>query len=386
MPVTRRALLTTGAASIVLIGTGAAGYIFTRSVEPAREPWRAASQGFGDPRLDALAYAILAPNPHNRQPWQIRLEGRDAMTLSCDLDRLLPETDPSNRQITIGLGAFLELLRQATAEKGYRAVIDRFPEGEPQPVLDARPIAHIRLVRDADVKRDPLFGAALERRTVRVPYTDQPVDPAMLERIAASARLDAAKTGFGWTLKPDDLAWFKALDRDGWRIEAETKRTHEESMRLTRIGAAEVNANPDGISLAGPFFESMRLAGLLSRDAMREQGSQAWQAGIDFYNGLIDSAMGFGWLTTPGNSRLDQLNAGAAWVRLHLAATQAGLAMHPLSQVLQEFPEMAEPFRRIHERVGIAASGRVQGHFRFGHAPAQPPSPRWPLRSRLIAA
>jgi heterotetrameric sarcosine oxidase gamma subunit len=41
------------------------------STASATEPWRRAGQSLGDPRLDALAYAILAPNPHNRQPWTV---------------------------------------------------------------------------------------------------------------------------------------------------------------------------------------------------------------------------------------------------------------------------------------------------------------------------
>ena len=140
--ISRRALLITGGASVLVLGGGAAGLMAMSNIDEVREPWRAAEAGFGDVRLNALAYAILAPNPHNRQPWQIELKGDDAMTLYCDLNRLLPETDPPNRQITIGLGAFLELLRQASAEQGYRAEIDPFPEGEPYPNLDARPIAH----------------------------------------------------------------------------------------------------------------------------------------------------------------------------------------------------------------------------------------------------
>ena len=76
-----------------------------------------------------ISYAILAPSPHNRQPWLIALEGDYAMALYCDLDRLLPETDPTNRQITIGLGAFVEVLRQAANEAGYSLKATPFPEG-----------------------------------------------------------------------------------------------------------------------------------------------------------------------------------------------------------------------------------------------------------------
>ena len=65
----RRAFLITGAASVAIVGGGLFGArIFLADSSEAREPWAAAAEGFGDTRLDILAYAILAPNPHNRQP------------------------------------------------------------------------------------------------------------------------------------------------------------------------------------------------------------------------------------------------------------------------------------------------------------------------------
>ena len=144
----RRAILYTGGAGIVLIGVGAiAAKALHSDLSIARRPWEQAGDDFGDARINALSYAVLAPNPHNQQPWQVRLEGNDRLTLYCDLDRLLPETDPPNRQIVIGLGAFLELLRQAAAARGYRLNIDPFPEGEPQPLLDERPVAACSLFR-----------------------------------------------------------------------------------------------------------------------------------------------------------------------------------------------------------------------------------------------
>lgn len=109
----RRALLKTGAASVIVFGVTGTWWVTTRPAKTARAPWRAASEGFGDPRLDVLAYAILAPNPHNMQPWRIGMGDGLEFTVYCDLDRLLPETDPPNRQITIGFGCFLELCRQA---------------------------------------------------------------------------------------------------------------------------------------------------------------------------------------------------------------------------------------------------------------------------------
>ncbi|MEM6537103.1 MAG: twin-arginine translocation pathway signal protein [Pseudomonadota bacterium] len=379
---TRRLVLKTGAcAAIITLGAGCDA--LDPSIDEAIAPWDAAGQDLGDPRLNALAFAILAPNPHNRQPWLIELVNDDEIVIRPDLNRLLPETDPLNRQIVVGFGCFLELLRQSAAERGYATRTDPFPEGEPQPVLDDRPIARVILSKQADVEADSLFKFALQRRTVRTPFFDQKVDDVALVELERVLRpTDGA---FGWATDSLNVTTLKELCYRGWRIEANNKATHEESARLTRIGKQEVMASPDGISLYGRNIELLRMAGILTEKNVKELGSTAHNETIKFYNGLIETASAFGWLSTPGNTRTDQLNAGTGWLRLHLAATRAGLAMHPLSQVLQEFPAMSGPYEEIHDYVGGGKSSTVQGLFRFGYAEAPTPSPRWPLKTRIVS-
>ncbi|MCA8893305.1 MAG: hypothetical protein KDA56_16165 [Hyphomonas sp.] len=383
----RRALLVTGGASILVLGGSYAGLSAMSNIAPAQEPWRRATQGLGDARLNAAAYAILAPSPHNLQPWMIRLEGDDSLTLFCDLDRRLPETDPPDRQTTIGLGAFLELLRQAAAEQGHRLDITPFPEGEPGERLDDRPIAHVRFVEDAGAERDALFGYALKRRTARRKF--DPGRPVASDRLAALMDISNALPGLdaikvNGTSQPETVSWLRDICRRAWEIELRKPETCHESSYLTRIGAKQINANPDGISLAGPMMEAYRMTGLLTQDSMDEIGSTAWEATLSTYNGLIDSAPTFLWFTTPGNSRAEQLASGAVWIRLQLAAAVVGVGFQPFSQVLEEYSEMAEPFAEIHDRFNIMLPGRIQGLFRLGYAGGQPPSPRWPLESRII--
>ena len=59
--------------------------------------------------------------------------------------------------------------------------------------------------------------------------------------------------------------------------------------------------------------------------------------------------------------------------------------MQPLSQALQEFPEMAGLYREAHARLA-PRGGTVQMLCRIGHGAAVGPSPRWPLEAKLVAA
>ena len=95
--------------------------------------------------------------------------------------------------------------------------------------------------------------------------------------------------------------------------------------------------------------------------------------------------MGHLWLTTPSNSREDQIAAGRDWVRINLAATAAGVALQPLSQALQEYPEMAEHYANIHKMLAPAGH-TIQMLGRIGYAADVPPSPRWPLEAKLLKA
>jgi len=378
----RRHLLQTGTASILVIG----GLSACSSSPPAATAWRGLDASYDDPRLTILASGILAPSPHNRQPWLIELDqdDQDRMTLYADLGRLLPETDPPNRQILIGLGAFVEAVSLAAAEIGRDVQVDVFPLGAPVGGLDQRAIAHLTLGPEGSAGTDPLFSVFYDRRTHRAVFENRPVPGDALA--AMGAVITPGSSGWAATNDPERCAVLRDICQAGWRIEMDTPRTHAESVSLTRIGRDEIAANPDGVSLSGPAISTFAALGVMTRDKMRDPDSRAFSGTHDFYAKLIDKTPSFGWLTTADNSRRSQLRAGRDWLRLHLAATKAGLAFHPLSQTLQEFPEMDALFAQTHAELGVIKPARIQGLFRLGYAKSPPPSPRWPLRTRLIDA
>lgn len=379
----RNLLISAGGGTLALLGAGTV-FAGTRTPHRALAPWSAPATPSGDLRLDVFRHAILAPNPHNRQPWLITLIGKNEALIHCDLDRRLPVTDPFDRQITIGFGCFLELARIAAAEKGVGLAVSEFPEGMPDASarLDGRPIAHLKFAGDA--RPDPLFGVISIRRSTKAPFdTERPVSQAAIALLAAEG---SARARVGETNELPFVKDLRTLTWTAWMVEANTHAAFKESVDLMRIGRAEIEANPDGIALGGTVLEAMALAGLLSREQMLNTTSTAFRAGIDKYRPIVNTAMGYSWIVTPGNTRSDQLEAGRVYVRTNLQAARAGLSMHPVSQALQEFPEMAKARDDVRGRLSVAAGDTLQMLARLGYAAPEMPSARWPVESRIRTA
>ncbi|MDO8323091.1 MAG: hypothetical protein Q7T23_09105 [Phenylobacterium sp.] len=378
----RRFLSLMGGGVLAGATAGAVGFALTREPKLALAPWSAAGRR-DDVRLGALSYAILAPNPHNRQPWLADVRTPGQVTLHVDRTRLLPHTDPLNRQITIGLGCFLELMVMAAAEAGDRVDLELFPDGETPQGLTSGRVAIARFVRDGTVRPDPLFAHVLARRSNKEPFdTARLVDPAVVPRILAAARHGPAVDA---SLSPTSVAALRSLTERALRIEIATPRTYRESVDLFRIGRAEVEANPDGIDFTGVVFEGLARVGQFDRQVALDPKSMAYQQGVGAVIENAASATGHVWMVSAQNRRIDQIAAGRDWVRMNLAATRESVGWHPLSQALQEFPEMAGLYREAHARLA-PRGGTVQMLCRIGHGATVGPSPRWPLEAKLVAA
>jgi len=354
----------------------------------AIQAWQGPRAGETDVRRWVLGYAVLAPHSHNLQSWLVDLDRPGEITLYCDLTRLLPETDPLSRQIMMSQGTFLEVLDLAARQKGLRADIELFPQGEFGPAQpDQRPVARIRLVRDPRVKPDPLFGEILKRRTNREAYEPREPAPAALRAIADSVASHRVRTGFAGSADPEAMQRHRAIASEAWRIELVTPRTIMESYKVLRVGPQEIAQHRDGLSINTPMVRALTTLGLFDRSQAPGPDDTAIAGQIKGFNAKIATTPAFFWMVTEGNDRKTQVNAGRAYVRAQLAATAHGLSMHPLSQALQEYPEQAKPYAAIHTLLQAPQPRHtVQMWARLGYAPAVQPAPRRGLDAHIVKA
>lgn len=379
----RKFLSVVGGGVVLSAGVAATGYVATRTPESALAPWQNAGKGYSEPRMRALSYAILAPNPHNQQPWLVDLSEQGKVKLLVDRTRLLPHTDPYNRQITIGLGCFLELMRIAAAEDGYKVTFDHFPEGHNSEKLDDRPVTIATFVKDETAEKDTLFRQILNRRSVKTPYDlNRSVPEDVLNKII---NLQEEGVWINGTIQSGKVKSLRTLTRNAMQVEIDTPRTYKESVDLFRIGKSEIEKNPDGLSFPGIKFELLSMFGMFTREVALDRDSSGFKQGAEQVLSQSDTAMAFIWLTTKSNTRLDQLNAGRVWVRVNLLTTRLGIGLHPMSQALQEYGEMKEKYDECHKM--LAEEGeRVQMLGRMGYAVAVNPTPRWPIGRKLLKA
>lgn len=380
----RRTFLKVAGGSLLVAAGGVGVWGSTRTPTRALAPWRrAGAAAYADPRVKALSYAILAPNPHNRQPWMFELVGADSIVVLNDPSKMLPSTDPLNRQITVGYGCMLELLEIAARELGYEPTITLFPEGSSDDALDGRPVAQVKLAASPSVAKDRLFSWIPARRSNKESYdTTRSVDAKIVAEVLAAARPGAI---LGSTLDADRVSRLRELTLSAVRVEWSTHRCNKESVDLIRIGKREIEANPDGIDLSGPFMEALKAAGQLERDQMLDTTSATFKNSLAAYEEPFATSMGFVWLASPDNARASQIEAGRSWVRMNLAGTKAGLSMHPVSQALQEYPEMADLYAQAHGSLEVAAPATLQILARIGYGPTVAPSPRWAVEAKIRA-
>jgi hypothetical protein len=345
----------------------------------------ARAAGLGDrPILVALNAGITAPNPHNTQAWKFRILARDEALLYVDETRLLTVTDPPARQIHMGQGCLLELTAAAASALDQTAEIELFPEGYvPERDIGKKPVARIRLRPGAAL--DPLATAIGRRHTVRSAYFGPALTSAEFQSLARATAPRVSQLKFTTAGAELDAH----LDRHfaGFTLETMTRRTGEESREWFRIGEREIFSKRDGISLRDngvPAFQRWFIETfILSHEPESFFDPDGMAQFLETYKANLYTARGQIQVITAGNSVRDWVLAGRDYARLHLAATAAGLVMRPMSQLLQEFPEMRE-LREEYERFsGVRPPAKIQIVALLGRGDHDYYSPRRPLSAMV---
>jgi hypothetical protein len=311
-----------------------------------------------------------------------------------DPSRVALETDPTARQAHVALGAFLESCALAAPATGFSTQVVLFPNGINRiDDLGRSPVARLILGTEPD-EVDTLVGYLdrrhTNRRRYRGPVSDDDV-AALVDSVPPATVTLVRDSG---TLRRLSVVLIEAM-----RVDTNTGLTHAEKVTMIRPSDEDAAEAGDGMTYENLGYTGRTRTLVESMYPLRGSHGRWFRYGTIFIaRRVARSAPAIGVLESHGNTRVDQVEAGRALLRLWLTATSRGLVIHPMCQVLQEVPDQAGPqasFRRVLEWISpgtelpsatkVADVPTAQVVFRLGRAVPTPPSPRRPLADVLVS-
>ncbi|MCC7374388.1 MAG: hypothetical protein IT581_07015 [Verrucomicrobiales bacterium] len=340
-------------------------------MNPHLTPWNVQpdlfpAEGFASDRLEfLLGYAVLAPSPHNTQPWLFRINFSD-IEIFADPRRALPMADPHRREQIIACGCALYNLRLAAQYFGQGYSVDPFPDPQ-QPNLLAR--FTLRGPTETASEDIVLFQAITARRTNREAFRQEPIAEDILTELTEASAPEGA-----WLAIVTDDDSKKALAE----LVAKADRTQWSNPDFRKELAAwmrtDAEHQADGIPTREMGFRDwMSFAGpTLIRTFNRGDNRAAHDADIATHSPALAV------LGTYDDDPGAWLRAGQALEAVLLHAQSDDLSVSYLNQPI-EVTELRPAVGKIVDRDDFP-----QIVLRLGYGPPVGPTPRRNVHSRLL--
>ncbi|AGB17026.1 nitroreductase family protein [Halovivax ruber XH-70] len=301
-----------------------------------------------------LRYAILAPSSHNSQPWAFTVDG-GSIEIHAAEDRWLDAADPDKRELYVSLGCAIENLCIAAAHFDLGYEIEYHDDATPISVVTLRPDA-----KPPSDRSFGLFGAITERTTNHLPFEATAVSDALLEQLRACVIEDDVSVRL--VADPELNESIAAL-----QAEADQRQLADSAYRRELgywIGTGALGDSWLKARIGQAVVSHLNVG---SREAQKNSK-------------LVRSAPIVAVLTTDSDAPTVRVETGRSFQRLALAASAEGVAVHPMSQILER------PAMRAELATLLDADDALPQHlFRLGYAAEEAGhTPRWPLEKFLV--
>lgn len=319
----------------------------------------------------------MAPSSHNSQPWKFRIQG-DAIHIFADDDRWLRVADPDKRELFISVGCAVENLLIAAEHFGFHHEVRYFPEGEG----GAAAVVTFKPGAGANTRRDPdLFMQIPLRQTNHKTYQEKRIPPEAMAVIHECM----FEEGF----------WLFATNEGPYPLYSEVELRQRIDDMITRADAIQLTDDAYKKELASWIgrgaFGSPWLMAKIGQLAVTYLNISKGQTKKD--SEMLLSAPSLVAMVSGAEDRKSQVIAGQIFERIALTAAKLGIAIHPMSQIL-EVPEIKS---ELHDLLNVPqAKAEITGllddepvftlqTFRLGYAePEEGHTPRRPLDEVLM--
>lgn len=319
---------------------------------------------------EILNEARWAQNAHNIQSWKVEIIDETTLIGSLDKFRMLPETDPFDRQLILSLGAFAAVAELAAAREGWDLEAQWI--GPTQWSNDFK--GEIPLFRwelsESPVQIEDSLLDSLSAATVKYAVEESLISEDLMDGLVI--RYSDGSTRFKFISSAQEVDELKEKALTSFKKEMYFEPARNESIINTRYGEKERKENPYGITLL-PNFKTgnVRFIEFFARLFPQKPESYGKQA-VKMFGKAIEPSKTLLLMTTEGNDPEDQFRGGMVMQRMWMDLINRGYSLLPLSQGLQEYEEVSNEYGFFQKRLALegetvqmlwALSAPVSGEF-----------------------
>lgn len=324
----RRSFIGIAFGSVLAVGAGA--YSFSDRHSLVRDDIKAAEENIGmlsPDEKEILYLASLAPSGHNTQPWLVEYIEPYHWIIGNDRSRWLPAVDPTQRETILSIGAFLQNLEYAAGAFGYTFAWNLLAATN----QDER-VMEVKLTKTGAMSAFDTEKIKT-RRTVRSNYRRELISKEDLDHIVGS--------------EPDEFHYLPAGGKESQfvneqtieanRIQAYRDPAQEELADWIRFSSKAAEKYRDGLTTAS--MEINGISGFIVRNFYSKESAMSndfINQGIDKVRSQVSQSAGWILLTSKDSSVETLLECGRRLQRLLLRIRERNIAIHPMTQILEE--------------------------------------------------
>ena len=354
----RKFLVTVASGSVLMIG--GTGYLlsdkdnFVRSNEENQLNKKSFIKS--DER-EILYLASLAPSGHNTQPWFVKYLNPYHWIICNDKNKWLPAVDPSQRETILSIGTFLQNLEYAANNLGFICeIIQLAVKNQDEDIVE------IKLIRSKNTMKFDI-NKILNRRTLRSNFLND-----LLKEEHQNYLFSEDQKNF--TFFPRETKNWKYLNEktiEANKIQSYRDPAEKELSEWIRFSSKDSEKFRDGLTPATMEIEG--ISGWIVRNFYDKESvmkDNFREKNIENVIKQVSQSAGWLLITSKDSSVTSLLETGKTMQRLFLKVRESGIAIHPMTQILEE----SSTNKTVNQALGITDD--IQFILRLGYVENYP--------------
>ncbi|MEH2003582.1 MAG: nitroreductase, partial [Nostoc sp.] len=301
---------------------------------------------------EILFLASLAPSGHNTQPWFVQYLEPYHWIIGNDKSKWLPAVDPTQRETILSIGTFIQNLEYAASYFRYNCHWNLLAKtNQDEQVMEVK-------LEKKEFKNAFDIAKIKNRRTVRSDFLSNVLKPEDIKYLLVSE----SQFIHYLPVSSKESQFISEQTIVANRLQSDRNPAQQELADWIRFSSKDAKKYRDGLTTASMEIEGFSgwvVRNFYSKDNVMKKDFR--ETGLDKVKQEVSESAGWILITSKDNSVATLLETGRRMQRLFLKVREKSIAIHPMTQILEE----ASTRQTLNQSIGISAN--IQFILRSGY-------------------